>query len=254
MRWPPPAAGARRPSAASAEGDIAEPALPLKASLTSTDPPPKPSAKRYGIDGAYHVQVGAFMTQAEAENRLGMVQQRAMDLLDGHLPFTASFMKDDKEWYRARFAGFSKAGRAGDLRRAQEAVARLRGDERRVAARRLSVGSSAAEQDFLRLVDPRREIGRAALVGVHLHHQPAMRLPDVLLARAGTDPKHGIGLLGAHAVRAARAAPRPACSADSCVIVAPARQAPIEIGLHQRRFRRAFAMELCQQLHHFARR
>ncbi len=48
------------------------------------------------------------MSQADAENRLGMVQQRAIDLLDGHLPFTASFMKDDKEWYRARFAGFSK--------------------------------------------------------------------------------------------------------------------------------------------------
>ncbi len=48
------------------------------------------------------------MSQADAENRLGMVQQRALDLLDGHLPFTASFMKDDKEWYRARFAGFSK--------------------------------------------------------------------------------------------------------------------------------------------------
>jgi D-alanyl-D-alanine carboxypeptidase len=49
------------------------------------------------------------MSQDEAENRLGMVQQRAMALLDGHLPFTVSFMKDDKEWYRARFAGFSKA-------------------------------------------------------------------------------------------------------------------------------------------------
>jgi hypothetical protein len=36
------------------------------------------------------------------------VAQRATDLLDGHLPFTASFMKGDQEWYRARFAGFSK--------------------------------------------------------------------------------------------------------------------------------------------------
>ncbi len=58
--------------------------------------------------GDFHVQVGAYMSQSDAENRLGMVQQRAIDLLDGHLPFTASFMKDDKEWYRARFAGFSK--------------------------------------------------------------------------------------------------------------------------------------------------
>ena len=37
-----------------------------------------------------------------------MVQSRASDLLDGHLPFTTSFTKDNSEWYRARFAGFSK--------------------------------------------------------------------------------------------------------------------------------------------------
>ncbi len=104
-----PAPAARTQAAASAEGDISEPALPLRASLTSSEPSPKSSAKRIQYSGAYHVQVGAYMTQDEAENRLGMVQQRAMDLLDGHLPFTASFMKDDKEWYRARFAGFSKS-------------------------------------------------------------------------------------------------------------------------------------------------
>jgi D-alanyl-D-alanine carboxypeptidase len=104
-----PAPAAETPVAAPAEGDISEPALPLRASLTSSDPLPKPSARKVQYDGAYHVQVGAYMSQDEAENRLGMVQQRAMALLDGHLPFTASFMKDDKEWYRARFAGFSKA-------------------------------------------------------------------------------------------------------------------------------------------------
>ena len=104
-----PAPAAATPVAAPAEGDISEPALPLRASLTSSDPLPKPSARKVRYDGAYHVQVGAYMSQDEAENRLGMVQQRAMALLDGHLPFTASFMKDDKEWYRARFAGFSKA-------------------------------------------------------------------------------------------------------------------------------------------------
>jgi D-alanyl-D-alanine carboxypeptidase len=89
---------------ASAEGDIGEPDLPLKTSLS----PPNDKAKAARFTGDFHVQVGAFLSQAEAENRLGMVQQRAVDLLDGHLPFTASFMKDDKEWYRARFAGFSK--------------------------------------------------------------------------------------------------------------------------------------------------
>jgi len=104
-----PASAAATPIAAPAEGDISEPALPLRASLTSSDPLPKPSARKVQYDGAYHVQVGAYMSQDEAENRLGMVQQRAMALLDGRLPFTASFMKGDKEWYRARFAGFSKA-------------------------------------------------------------------------------------------------------------------------------------------------
>jgi cell division protein FtsN len=64
--------------------------------------------KRTQYQGAFHVQVGAFMSEVEAENRLGMVQQRASDLLDGHLPFTTSFTKGGAEWYRARFAGFSR--------------------------------------------------------------------------------------------------------------------------------------------------
>jgi D-alanyl-D-alanine carboxypeptidase len=100
-----PATPAPTPPSSRAEGDTAEPAYPIKASLT-VNAPTKTKPVRYA--GAYHVQVGAFMSQADAENRLGMVQQRAVDLLDGHLPFTASFTKDDKEWYRARFAGFSK--------------------------------------------------------------------------------------------------------------------------------------------------
>jgi len=91
-------------SSASAEGDIAEHDVPLKVSLSPSNG--KTKSVRYA--GDFHVQVGAFMSQADAENRLGMVQQRAVDLLDGHLPFTVSFMKDDQEWYRARFAGFSK--------------------------------------------------------------------------------------------------------------------------------------------------
>lgn len=105
IRKPAVALAAATPSSsAGAEGDIGEPDLSLKASLS----PANGQSKSVRYAGDYHVQVGAFMSQAEAENRLGMVQQRAVDLLDGHLPFTASFMKDDKEWYRARFAGFSK--------------------------------------------------------------------------------------------------------------------------------------------------
>jgi D-alanyl-D-alanine carboxypeptidase len=81
----------------SSEGDLGDPAET-----------PKRAGKQPRFVGDYHVQVGAFLSQTEAQNRLAAVQQRAVDLLDGHLPFTASFMKEDKEWYRARFAGFSK--------------------------------------------------------------------------------------------------------------------------------------------------
>jgi D-alanyl-D-alanine carboxypeptidase len=111
MAAPTPMAAApatpMRAVAKQAEGDAAEPTLTLKASLPLNEPA-KPTAKSIRFSGAYHVQVGAFLSEADAENRLAMVQQRALDLLDGHLPFTASFMKGDQEWFRARFAGFSK--------------------------------------------------------------------------------------------------------------------------------------------------
>ena len=90
-----------------AQGDTAEPSEPDNASLTWTEPQAKKGPKPK-VSGAFHVQVGAYTSESEAENRLGVVQSRASDLLDGHLPFTTSFTKDNSEWYRARFAGFSK--------------------------------------------------------------------------------------------------------------------------------------------------
>ncbi|MGA9605204.1 MAG: SPOR domain-containing protein, partial [Methyloceanibacter sp.] len=71
--------------------------------------------------GAFHVQVGAYTSESEAESRLGAVQQQASDLLDGHLPFTTSFTKEGAEWYRARFAGFSK----GDAQSACDALKKI---------------------------------------------------------------------------------------------------------------------------------
>jgi hypothetical protein len=68
---------------------------------------PKPGKQKYV--GAFHVQVGAYTSESDAEDRLGVVQQQAGDLLEGHLPFTTSFTKDGTDWYRARFAGFSKS-------------------------------------------------------------------------------------------------------------------------------------------------
>jgi D-alanyl-D-alanine carboxypeptidase len=91
--------------AAAEEGDRSDPAdiSETRPSLLGSPGPVNPS-----VAGDYHVQVGAFTSLPEAENRLGKVQQRAAKLLEGHLPFTATFTKNDTEWYRARFAGFSQ--------------------------------------------------------------------------------------------------------------------------------------------------
>ena len=90
------------------EGDTSGPGDSVRASLSPNRPAPRGSANRPRYAGTYHVQVGAYTSETDAQNRLGMVQQRASSLLDGHMPFTATFTRGDTEWYRARFAGFSK--------------------------------------------------------------------------------------------------------------------------------------------------
>jgi D-alanyl-D-alanine carboxypeptidase len=80
-------------------------AQPVEVSADPTPTGPTTSAK---ATGPYHVQVGAFTSQAEAESRLGEVRGRATTILDGHQPVAVAFQKDDTQWYRARFAGFTQ--------------------------------------------------------------------------------------------------------------------------------------------------
>lgn len=103
------------------QGDVSGPGDNVRASLSPNRPTPRGGGTRPRFAGTYHVQVGAFTSQADAQNRLGMVQQRAAKLLTGHMPFTATFMKDNTEWYRARFAGFSKT----DARSTCDALKRM---------------------------------------------------------------------------------------------------------------------------------
>ncbi len=100
-----------------AQGDTGEPS---DAALLRQAPTSKKALKQK-YAGAFHVQVGAYTSESEAESRLGAVQQQASDLLDGHLPFTTSFTKEGAEWYRARFAGFSK----GDAQSACDALKKI---------------------------------------------------------------------------------------------------------------------------------
>lgn len=104
---PSPAA----PAAVVAQGDASNPGDSTRATGAN-------------FSGNYHVQVGSYTSPSDAQNRLGRVQQRAPKLLHGHLPFTATFTRGDTEWYRARFAGFSKT----DARSTCEALKRKKLD------------------------------------------------------------------------------------------------------------------------------
>ena len=94
---------------------------------------------------------------------------------------------------------------------------------------------SAREDDFFGLVDAGREIGRAALVWVKLHHQPAMRGPDLgfLIARPQTE--HVISVIGGHATAPATRLPWVFVIRMVLTNVAPVWHTLIEIGLHEER-------------------
>jgi D-alanyl-D-alanine carboxypeptidase len=81
---------------------------PAPAQPVATSATPVNSGKTGASAGPYDVQVGAYASQAEAEARLGEVQGHATTLLDGHQPFAVAFQKDETQWFRARFAGFSQ--------------------------------------------------------------------------------------------------------------------------------------------------
>jgi len=106
---------------AQGQGDTNGPGDTVQASLSPNRSASQGSSKRLRYAGTYHVQVGAYTSESDAQNRLGMVQQRAPKLLDGHMPFTATFTRGDTEWYRARFAGFSK----GDAQQTCAALKRM---------------------------------------------------------------------------------------------------------------------------------
>jgi len=105
-------AGSAEPAGFSDDSDVQVSAKPAAAPAAEmpADPMPTGPTTSSTASGPYHVQVGAFTSQAEAESRLGEVRGRASSVLDGHQPIAVVFQKDDTQWYRARFAGFSQDG------------------------------------------------------------------------------------------------------------------------------------------------
>jgi D-alanyl-D-alanine carboxypeptidase len=70
--------------------------------LTTASAPARPAA----AIGAFHIQIGAFQSQTEAERQLASIRQRAGTLLTNRSAVTSAVRQGDKVFYRARYAGF----------------------------------------------------------------------------------------------------------------------------------------------------
>jgi D-alanyl-D-alanine carboxypeptidase len=56
--------------------------------------------------GAFHIQIGSYQSQAEAERRLASARELAPGVLASHSPVTTQFKQGAKLYFRARYAGF----------------------------------------------------------------------------------------------------------------------------------------------------
>jgi D-alanyl-D-alanine carboxypeptidase len=56
--------------------------------------------------GTFHIQIGAYQSQAEAEKRLASARELAPGVLANRAPVTTQVKQGDKLFFRARYAGF----------------------------------------------------------------------------------------------------------------------------------------------------
>lgn len=59
--------------------------------------------------GPFHIQIGAFDTEAEAKQHLGAILGSAGDVIGGHPALAVLYNAPTRIWYRAQFAGFEHA-------------------------------------------------------------------------------------------------------------------------------------------------
>jgi D-alanyl-D-alanine carboxypeptidase len=94
------------------------PPAETKGAWTTAAIAPEPSP---GATGAFHIQIGAYQSQSEAERRLASVRELATALLGNRTPVTAVVKQGERTFYRARYGGFdaqsTAAGVCGELKR-----------------------------------------------------------------------------------------------------------------------------------------
>jgi hypothetical protein len=88
------------------------PATQMLESLAHDLEPVTPAAPQPTHPAQVHtgwmIQVGALPDEREAKTRLDLAQSKAPDLLRRAEPFTDTYVKGDKTYFRARFSGFDK--------------------------------------------------------------------------------------------------------------------------------------------------
>ncbi|HEY7085700.1 MAG TPA: serine hydrolase [Hyphomicrobiaceae bacterium] len=91
--------------------NLARGAPPILTAPPSRVPPVAAALVPVGA-GAFHIQIGAYQSLAEAQKRLATARGLAPGLLAKRSPVTTQFKQGDKLFYRARFAGFQAAAAA----------------------------------------------------------------------------------------------------------------------------------------------
>ncbi|MGI9405459.1 MAG: serine hydrolase [Hyphomicrobiaceae bacterium] len=80
-----------------------------RAAFKVPSPQPAKRSSAAKADGPYHVQVGAHADEKSANRHLHQVLRKAGSIVGNHAPVTMAFDRNDRRWYRARFAGFSRS-------------------------------------------------------------------------------------------------------------------------------------------------
>ena len=84
------------------------PSIAVKAVAPTLAPEAQDSEAAPRKRNGWMIQVGAFAAERDAKDRLRSAQGKAKHLLGDVDPFTETVVKDDRTFYRARFAGLEK--------------------------------------------------------------------------------------------------------------------------------------------------
>lgn len=90
-------------------GDVrSRAAIVMAGDTPETSAVPEKRERRETLAGPYHLQVGAYETEEDAQRRLRMVSGKAGSILQGHPASAVHVELSGRDIYRARFGGFNK--------------------------------------------------------------------------------------------------------------------------------------------------